>query len=82
LKKLNLRFVGIRSSAAAIVGHPLEPKIAVGSHHILIVSDRPASPTLLQGYSIAAIEKIELPSYQSIAKFLPANGVNASNLAR
>jgi hypothetical protein len=33
----------------AIIGHPLEPKIAAGSHHILIVSDRPASPTLLEG---------------------------------
>ena len=68
-------FVGVRHPR-----HQLEPKIAAGSHHILIVSDRSASQTLWNGRNVAAHRK-PTPIVQSIAKFRTAIGINVSKLA-
>jgi len=61
--------------------HPLKPKIAVGLHYMLIVSDRLASQSLLERPQCRRLKK-RAPIVASIANFLTANWINPSRVAR
>jgi hypothetical protein len=64
-----------------IFAHQLEPKIEVRSHYMLIVSDRPASQTLLERRNVDD-RNYRTPIIKSVANFLAANCLKASRLAR